>query len=168
MRLSPRWKRGTDRHRCVWIPLSIQNTQMKDQTDEVRAFLSNYCISQTAEFDTVSLPTCVLSTAYKANPDCNYAVCYGVRILLPAYLDALVAKCAASWKLVADSQDSFDMPDEEDPQFQPPLDPSLANARMDVNSWLPDKNRRHLFAGWQILGLKGSRVSSGCKTSEGG
>jgi hypothetical protein len=91
--------------------------------------------------------------------DCNYAVCYGVRILLPLWLEALVGRLNACWKQVADSADSFGLPDETESRFQPQLDTVMPNNRKDTSLWQPDEKRCTMFKGWTIMGLKGKAVS---------
>lgn len=111
-----------------------------------------------AEETIIDHPTVVLSPTYKSTLDCNYAVCYGVRILTPSYLPALIGAVDSSWKKIADSQDSFSLPDENN--FLPTLDPKLPNTRNDVAVWLPDPDRQNLYKGWTILALKSAVVSS--------
>lgn len=116
-------------------------------------------ISWTQTFDLNDKPTLVLSSTYKSNPDCNYAVCFAIRILLPSYLSALLTRLRACWRKLAASQDSFSLPDETDETFQPVLDATLPKSRADVACWLPDEGRVGLFEGWKLIGLKGKAVS---------
>ncbi|EIW73239.1 hypothetical protein TREMEDRAFT_59407 [Tremella mesenterica DSM 1558] len=142
---------------AVWIDINIQHPKFKDESEETQSAMRRHCLAHTLAFDPSNKPTFVLSQTYCATPHCNYAVCYGIRILLPIYLEALLAKCNACWKKVADSQDSFALPPEEDPRFQPPLDPNLPNVRASVECWLPDPGRSALFEGWSIMGLRAER-----------
>lgn len=108
-------------------------------------------------------PTYVLSPTYQASQSCSYAVCYGVRILTPTYLRALLGAIASSWKQVADSQDSFTFPNELAEEFQPDFDAKLQKYRRGkpdnpFGAWLPDPTRRQMFAGWNILLLRGDVV----------
>lgn len=170
----------------MWEDLQLQYDKMKDETEDVRSTLRNFCephrihthsdslywllgwtdvclhfigVSHTAAFDTEQLPNYVLSPAYKSNSDCNYAVCFGVRILAPPFLQALLGRLASCWKKQADHVDSWSLPNEEAPEFQPELDKTLPKSRLDVAYWLPDPRRRTLFQGWRILGLKTEKVS---------
>ncbi|ORY23559.1 hypothetical protein BCR39DRAFT_549174 [Naematelia encephala] len=138
----------------VWKDLHIQYDKMKDQSDQVRDTLNRYCISYTLAFDINDKPTYVLSPALRNNPDCNYAVCYAIRILLPLYLDTLISRLNACWRKIADSQDSFSLPDADETRFQPALDPAVQNIRSDVEQWLPHEARPTLFRGWKVLGLR--------------
>ncbi|WWC85414.1 uncharacterized protein L201_000277 [Kwoniella dendrophila CBS 6074] len=140
---------------AAWKDFSIQFDKMKDEVEEVRSLLSQYCIAWTQSFDTTSKPSLVLSATCKANVDCNYAVCYGVRILLPSYLHAILNRLKACWKKMADSQDSFDLPDQDLEEYQPDIDNTLPAARQERRVWLPDPNRETLFSDWKILGLRG-------------
>ena len=110
-------------------------------------------------FEETSPPDLVISPSYKSSTSTNYAVCYGVRIVLPFYLQTLQGRFNACWKKVADSQDSFELPDQELDEFQPGLDAALPNTRRGVECWAPDKRRRNLFKGWKIFGLRPKVVS---------
>lgn len=115
-------------------------------------------IPWSASFDTDDIPDLVVAAAYKSSIDCNYAVCYGVRIVLPTYLDNLLARLEACWRRIADSQDSFTLPDAASSDFQPNLDSGLPNLRSEIRCWLPDRGRRELWKGWTVMGLKGKTV----------
>jgi hypothetical protein len=161
--------------RIVWADLHLQYDKMKDESEEVHETLRKFCeprsfgcwselivrtgVSWTQTFDISDKPHFVLSSTYKSSPECNYAVCFGVRILLPAYLNALLSRFRACWKKVADSQDSFSLPDEMDRIFQPQLDTALPKSRGDVQCWLPDDRRLEMFQGWKLMGLRGQAVS---------
>ena len=116
-------------------------------------------ISYTQQFEPETPPNIVLSTTYRASTDCNYAVCFGVRILVPAYLQAILMRLSSCWKKVADSQDSFMLPDQEEQAFQPELDSALPNVRSSVECWVPDQGRKTLFSDWRIMGLRAKTVS---------
>jgi hypothetical protein len=115
-------------------------------------------IAYTEAFDQARLPTYVLSSTYQTNVFCNYAVCYGIRILKPEYLHYLLAAADASWKQVADSQDSFSLPDETSPDFAPEINDSVTAGRRDLKLWLPDPARPTLFKGWKVLALRANIV----------
>lgn len=116
-------------------------------------------IPWTPAFDTNHIPDFVFSNTYKANPECNYAVCYGVRILLPDYLRQIVVRLGTCWKQRADGEDSFKLPDVESEQYRPPFDDSLQGFRKNLESWLPDDRRPTMFKGWKILVLRSKAVS---------
>ncbi|KAK4684742.1 hypothetical protein P7C73_g5427, partial [Tremellales sp. Uapishka_1] len=143
----------------VWKDLHLLYEGMAKEEEPVRETLHKYCISYTASFDDhVNRPNYVLSSAYKPSPDTNFAVCYAIRILLPAYLEALRNRFIACWKKVADSGDSFTLPDETAASLQPQLAAQLPNMRNHVQCWLPDERRPVMFKGWQIMGLRGRNV----------
>ena len=148
---------------------------MKDENDEVHETLRRYCkpsyyftislelidylgVSWTQAFDINNKPHFVLSSTYKSSLDCNYAVCFGIGILLPSYLNELVDRLRACWKKVADSQDSFVLPNAAGEVFQPKLDPALPKSRSDAKCWLPDPRRADIFRGWCMMGLRGKVV----------
>ncbi|WWC67234.1 uncharacterized protein I206_101141 [Kwoniella pini CBS 10737] len=137
-----------------WREFSIQYDKMKDESAEVRQLLTQYCIAWTQTFDTSSRPTLVLSALYRSNVECNYAVCFGIRILTPSYLHAFISRLKACWKKMADSQDSFALPDRDAEAFQPEFDNALPTSRKDPQVWLPDEKRETLFKGWKFLGLR--------------
>ena len=163
-----------------WQDLSICYDKMKDESDDVKGALRRYCesspvsasdvmvewflwssgISWTQTFDPSSPPNYVLSSVFRSSPECNYAVCYAVRILLPSYLRATLDRLSACWKKVADSQDSFTLPNELDPVYEPKLDTGLLNSRTVVDAWLPDERRKILFAGWKVKVLRGPKAVS--------
>lgn len=118
-------------------------------------------IPHLSTFDETSNPDLVISPSYKSSTPTNYAVCYGVRILLPEYLYTLQDRLTACWKKVADNQDSFGLPDQDLVEFQPALDASLPNTRRGVECWMPDRRRKNLFKGWKIFGLRPKVVSWG-------
>lgn len=115
-------------------------------------------VSYTEAFDTVKEPNFVLSQTYHTSQACNYAVCLGIRILLPVYLHSLLASIDASWKQVADNQDSFKFPDETSDDFAPRLGEKIPVTRYDIKHWLPDVSRRTIFSGWKVLALKAKGV----------
>lgn len=147
---------------------------MKDESDELRDALKSYCeyapsmsdihydspagIPWSPAFDTDRIPDFVFSNTYKANPECNYAVCYGVRILLPEYLREVVGRLSGCWKNRADGEDSFKLPDVQDPKYTPGFDTALQPFRANSESWLPDPRRPNLFKGWKILVLRSKAV----------
>ncbi|WVR03162.1 hypothetical protein IAU60_000152 [Kwoniella sp. DSM 27419] len=143
-----------------WRELSLQLDRMKDESDDVRDLLRQYCIAWTQTFDLANRPTYVLSPTLKANADCNYAVCFAIRILLPSFLEALLSRLKSCWKKMADHQDSFMLPNEEDPIYQPELDTALPASRKDKEKWAPDPRRETLFQGWTIMGLRGKTQSA--------
>ncbi|WVQ64386.1 uncharacterized protein L199_002551 [Kwoniella botswanensis] len=143
-----------------WKDLVIQYDKFKDESDEVKETLRQYCIGWTQSFDTTSRPTIVLSVTYRSNVECNYAVCFGIRILLPIYLHAIISRLKACWKKMADSQDSFNLPDQDAEVFQPDFDNALQASRKERKAWLPDKRRETLFKGWKIMGLRGRTQSA--------
>nr|XP_019048266.1 hypothetical protein I302_02034 [Kwoniella bestiolae CBS 10118]OCF27196.1 hypothetical protein I302_02034 [Kwoniella bestiolae CBS 10118] len=143
-----------------WRDLIIQYDKFKAESDEVNTILRQYCIGWTQSFDTTSRPTIVLSAAYRSNVDCNYAVCFAIRILLPSYLHAIINRLKACWKKMADSQDSFALPDQDAEQFQPDFETTLQATRKDRKAWLPDKSRETMFKGWKIMGLRGRTQSA--------
>ena len=55
---------------------------------------------------------------------------------------------------MADSEDSFHLPAEDDAQYEPELDPALNSVRRGREVWRPVEARKSLFEGWKILGLK--------------
>ncbi|WRT63291.1 uncharacterized protein IL334_000196 [Kwoniella shivajii] len=138
-----------------WKDLGFQYDKIKDESEEVREVMRQYCIAWTQSFDTNSRPTIVLSSSYRSNVECNYAVCFAVRILLPSYLSAVINRLKVCWKKMADFQDSFSMPDQDAEEFQPDYDGVLPASRKERKAWLPDENRLTLFEGWKILGLRG-------------
>lgn len=131
----------------------------------VRSLASQYLaelisgIPHLSTFEETSPPDLVISPSFKSSTPTNYAVCYGVRILLPLYLETLQDRLNACWKKVADSQDSFGLPDQELDMFQPTLDAALPNTRRGTECWIPDKRRKTLFKGWKIFGLRPKVVS---------
>lgn len=151
---------------------------MKDETDVLRDTLKSYCKYQKPEeaeshskteihsigipwspsFDTERIPDFVFSNTYKANPECNYAVCYGVRILRPEYLREIVGRLGGCWKTRADGEDSFKLPEVEDAKYRPEFDTALQSFRANLESWLPDSRRPTLFRGWKILVLRSKAV----------
>jgi hypothetical protein len=147
---------------------------MKDETDELREALKSYCmfiltdresiathspgIPWSPAFDTDRIPDFVISSTYKANPECNYAVCYGVRILLPEYLREIVGRLGGCWKNRADGEDSFKLPDVEDEKYTPAFDTALQAFRANTESWRPDPRRPTMFRGWKILVLRSKAV----------
>lgn len=86
-------------------------------------------------------------------------MCYGIRILLPSYLHDLLVRIAACWKQLADHEDSFRLPDETSPEYQPPIDPAVPNTRKAIEAWLPDPTRQTLWTGWKVMGLKATRAA---------
>ncbi|WVQ94224.1 hypothetical protein IAU59_001302 [Kwoniella sp. CBS 9459] len=143
-----------------WKEIGLQYDKIREESDATRDLLRQYCIAWTQTFDLNSRPTYVLSPVYKSNADCNYAVCFGIRIVQPSYLEALISRIKACWKKMADYQDSFTLPDEEDDAFQPELDGSLPASRKDVRCWLPNAKRQTLFQGWKVMGLRGRTQSA--------
>ncbi|WVF66616.1 hypothetical protein IAT40_001356 [Kwoniella sp. CBS 6097] len=142
-----------------WRDVGLQYDKIKEESDAARDVLRRHCVAWTQTFDVDHRPTYVLSPLYKSNADCNYAVCYGIRIVQPSFLEALISRIRACWKKMADYQDSFTLPDEEDDAFQPELDGGLSVSRKDVRCWLPDKKRQTLFKGWKVVGLRGKTQS---------
>jgi hypothetical protein len=79
-------------------------------------------------------------------------------------IQALLARFTKCWKpTAADSQDSFCLPDAASEIYQPPLrSENLKPIRNSLAAWLPDPERKNMFAGWTIFGLKkDSKVSQG-------
>ncbi|WWD22759.1 hypothetical protein CI109_107252 [Kwoniella shandongensis] len=140
-----------------WKDLSLQYDKMKDESDQVRDVLRTYCIAWTQAFEINNRPDYVLSTYLRSSLDCNYAVCFGVPIVLPSFLEALIGRLHACWKKMADSQDSFTLPDENEyqPEFDPHPSTALPASRKERRTWLPDKSRETLFSGWKVMGLRG-------------
>lgn len=118
-------------------------------------------IYHTPAFEEERIPDVVISSSYRAITTNNYAVCYGVRIVKPNYLSDLIKHLAICWKKVADSQDSFVIPDSADEEYRPSLDDALPLTRKQEAMWLPNPRRKRLFAGWKILGLRTKNVSGG-------
>lgn len=121
-------------------------------------------ISYTSQFDETSPPDLVISEELRPNDENNMAVCFGIRIVKPNYIQALLARFTKCWKrTAADSQDSFCLPDAASEIFQPPLrSENLKPIRNSLAAWLPDPERKNMFAGWTIFGLKkDSKVSQG-------
>ncbi|KAK8844689.1 hypothetical protein IAR55_006538 [Kwoniella newhampshirensis] len=143
-----------------WKDLSLQYDKMKDEPDQVKETLWSYCIPWTLAFEVNDRPNYVLSTYLRSNLDCNYAVCYGVPIVVPTFLEAVIGRLRACWKKMADSQDSFSLPDQDDPhRFQPEFDPTPTSAlpasRKEKRNWQPERSRETLFQGWKTMGLRG-------------
>ncbi|OCF42159.1 hypothetical protein I317_04010 [Kwoniella heveanensis CBS 569] len=143
-----------------WRAVGLQYDKINEESDATRDLLRQYCIAWTKIFDIENRPTYVLSPLYKSNADCNYAVCFGIRIVQPSFLEALISRIWACWKKMADYQDSFTLPDEEDDAYQPELDGGLPASRKDVRCWLPNKKRQTLFKGWKVMGLRGKTQSA--------
>lgn len=99
-------------------------------------------------------PDVLVSPALTPNNDCTYAVCYGVPIVTPAWLQMFAAKLRACWKKAADSQDSYSMPDTSNVAYEPPLDPDAAKKqRGDRRAWRTDRENRFLFSGYRVVGI---------------
>lgn len=117
-------------------------------------------MSWTLQFQQDDLPTIVVSGQFKSSPDCYFAVGYGVPIVSEQWLYNLTNRLRACWKKIADSVDSFTLPDSADPALRPPYDPSLRNAPANPGFWITRPANRTLFVGWRVVGLKAARVSS--------
>lgn len=91
--------------------------------------------------------------------ECNYACCYGVRILQPEYLRDIVRRLGSCWKPRADAEDSFRLPDTENEKYRPTFDTTLQAFRCNYDSWNPDPRRPTIFKGWKILVLRSKQVS---------
>nr|XP_018266236.1 uncharacterized protein I303_00211 [Kwoniella dejecticola CBS 10117]OBR88394.1 hypothetical protein I303_00211 [Kwoniella dejecticola CBS 10117] len=137
-----------------WKEFSIQHDKMRDESAEVKQLLTQYCIAWTQSFDISARPSIVLSAQFRSNIECNYAVCFGIRIVTPSYLHALIGRFKICWKKMADSQDSFTLPDQESEEYRPDFDTALPASRNDPQAWLPDPSRETLFKEWKVLGLR--------------
>jgi hypothetical protein len=120
-------------------------------------------IAKTDKFEPKNPPNLVISDLYKNSGDCNNAICYGIRILLPVYLDDLEKRLNACWRIPADSQDSFGFPNVEDKKYRPGLEPGLPKSRSVVSAWLPDSSRKQLWKGWKVAALKTNKFVSRLK-----
>ena len=156
-----------------WEQLHISYDKMKNEEEEFTAGLRKCCessynnshcqanasgVSWTAVFQPTDPAEIVVSGAYKSSQDCYFAVCYGLPIVSEQWLYTLENRFRACWKKVADSEDSFSLPDAQDERFRPPLDPSLRNTSATLGFWIPRPGNRTLFNGWHVIGLKTTKV----------
>lgn len=117
-------------------------------------------MSWNQSFENKDLPDAVISTLYRNTQDCNFAMCYGIPIVTPSWLQLLEARLKSCWKKSADSQDSFRVPPFDSDDVRPAVDHLLKN-RQDPRLWVPDPARRHMWSKWKVLELKKPRgVSS--------
>lgn len=90
----------------------------------------------------------------------SLAVCYGINIVTPAWLQALSIRLKVCWKKNADSEDSFVIPDVSNPDYQPKMKEGLPAHRADLGSWRIDKSNRTLFSKYAVVGLVGPKKVS--------
>ncbi|KAL7420219.1 hypothetical protein Q5752_005186 [Cryptotrichosporon argae] len=139
-----------------WQPLHVVYEQIAsmENSEKVRGVLQDYGVVYSGSFSLEQEPDFVITETFKSTVACNYAVCRAVRILRPNWLATLTYKLAGCWKQSPDGDDSFALPDINDPQYQPRVDGTLPAMRNMTNDWLPDPRRKTLFEGWWCLALK--------------
>lgn len=102
----------------------------------------------------------VISEEYSNAVNPSLAVCYGIDIVTPAWLQALNIRLKVCWKKNADWEDSWEMPDVKNPGFVPKLKDGLPPHRADLAAWRVDPANRILFSQYSVIGLVGPKKVS--------
>lgn len=111
-------------------------------------------------FKTESDTDIVISEELNNASNPSLAVCYGVPIVTPAWLQMLKHRLKVCWKKNADSQDSFELPRPTDEDFVPKMKEGIPGHRADPGGWRISPTNRTLFSKFLVIGLVGSKKVS--------
>lgn len=161
------WANGS----AYWKPLYYAfETRFTDDDLAMIDSLKRYCelpppllkltppgVSYTStEFPRDNLPNVVITPSYRGSISCYHAIVFGIPMASLEWLTMLNARLRRCWKKVADSEDSFSVPDVDDPGYRPTFDPTaFKGVQTKPEFWYPPRPENHaMFADYSVVVLR--------------
>ncbi|KLT42941.1 hypothetical protein CC85DRAFT_285099 [Cutaneotrichosporon oleaginosum] len=136
-----------------WQDLHIAYDGFKNESEEFKDGLRKHCVSWTIKTDADT--DIVVAEEYSIASNPSLAVCYGVPVVTPPWLQILHHRLKVCWKKNADYEDSFSLPEVD--EYLPKIKEGLPTHRADPGSWRIDPMNRTLFEKYWVIGLMGPR-----------